>query len=153
MGQPSEEQISFLARGVVGAMLAVSQVRKSVLGDVWEAESAEVVVRSFASSYAESTIQRVILDRALESWPSMLEMLVYDGDVPDSLAEVMFGVTAADDALSPEDRSDYTFIVRNVAYATAGATAEDGLLEAGGDHYSDDERRVLDDIDAICGPA
>lgn len=153
MGQPSEEQISFLARGVVGSMLAVSQVRKSVLGDVWEAESAEMVVRSFANTYEEGTVQRTILDRALESWPSMLEMLVYDGDVPDSLAEVMFGVTAAGDALGPEDTSDYLFIVRNVAYATAGAAAEDGVLETGGDHFSDDERQVLDDIDAICGPA
>lgn len=147
----SDDPIDMMAAGVVGAMLAVSQARRSVLGDLWESESAEVVLRSFQSSAEHGTTMAEVIERADSRWPSVLDMLRGSHpDVPDALADVMTGVTAATDHLDADGRDEYGFLLRNIAAATATAAAEDGLTDITGDHVSPEEREVIDKIDSIC---
>lgn len=146
----NDDDLEVLARGIVCTMSAVSQARKSVMGDAWESESAEVVVRTLRAGVADDAECAPVYDRALELWPSSLRMLV-DGelDPDDSLVDVMTAATTAARVLSADGYDDYAFALRNVAIATAAAAAEDGVLEVGGDHVTDAERSVIDTVDAI----
>ena len=147
----TDDSIELMAAGVVGAMLAVSQARRSVVGDLWESESAEVVLRTFQNSADDGSTLAAVLERAGHRWPSALDMLRgAHEDVPDALADVLTGVTAATDHLDAGGRSDYGFLLRNIATATATAAAEDGLTAVSGDHVSAEEREVIEKIDSIC---
>lgn len=152
MAKIDDADATTLADGVIAAMVEVSEVEGSVVGEVWESESAQDVLETFQLDAAHGTVMRRVFDLAMDRWPSVLGVLLHEGerlDAKRSRLHIAEAVATAKRILETDDLETYRLAVFNVAAATAAAVGRH--LRRGSDdrNVSDDERAVIREIDAM----
>lgn len=140
-----------IADGVIAAMVEVSAVHGTVVGEVWESESAQDVLESFQLDAEKGSALRTVFDVAMERWPGVLSVLTGAGEQLDpahARDHVVEAVSTAKEVLTTEDLETLRVTIFNVGAATAAAVARPHLGR-GRERVSDEERAVIDEIDGL----